>query len=127
MIIKGAETFSLSKSQRRKLDITAKAAMNSSCRSKHAASIWKANCILSLGINTSRLNNSYVNWTEDCPVPSEHSEIAAIRMCGNVDLTGAVLYVARVNKAGKEMMSRPCANCHKAIVKAGIRKVVYTV
>ena len=117
----------LSKSQRRKLDITAKAAINSTCRFKHAASIWKANCILSIGINSSRLMNSYVNWTEDCPVPSEHAEASAIRQCGSVDLTGAVLYVARVNKAGEEMNSRPCNKCHALIVKAGIRKVVYTV
>lgn len=119
----------LSKRDRARLDITSKTAINSSCRSKHAAAIWKSGSLLAVGINKSRLMNSYVNWSEDCSVPSFHAEESAIRQCENMgmDLKGTVLYVSRVNKAGTEMMSRPCNKCHALIVKAGIRKVVYTV
>lgn len=116
----------LSKRDRARLDITSKTAMNSICRSKHGAAIYKSGRLLSIGINTSKLNNDYVNWTENCPVPSEHAEMSAIRQAKG-DLTGAVMYVSRVNRQGNEMMSRPCNNCHKAIVAAGIKMVVYTV
>lgn len=58
-------------------------------------------------------------------MPSEHSEIAAIRLAGRVDLSGCVMYVSRVTKRG-EAMSKPCDACYDAIVRAGIKKVIYT-
>ncbi|AWN04522.1 CMP deaminase [Rhodococcus phage Grayson] len=109
------------------MDITSKVAMNSTCRSKHGAAIWKAGSLLSIGINKSRLMNEYKTWWEDGPVPSEHAEMSAIRQCGDADLNGAVLYVSRVNNTGEEMFSRPCSNCSDAISSRGIKTVIYTV
>lgn len=108
--------------------MTSKAAVNSVCRSRHAAAIWKSGSLLSIGINKSRLMNAYVNWTEDCPVPSTHAEESAIRQCENmgIDLRGTTIYVSRVNKKGQELMSAPCVKCRKLIVEAGIKNVVYT-
>lgn len=117
----------LSKRDRARLDITSKVAMNSTCRSRHGAAIWKSGSLLSIGINKSRLMNEYKTWWEDGPVPSEHAEMSAIRQCGDADLTGAVLYVSRVNKDGKEMYSRPCNNCAKAIISRGIKTIIYSV
>lgn len=118
----------MSNRDRARLDIACKLALNSVCRSKHGAVIFKSGRLISMGINKSRLNNSYVNWWgEEGPVPSEHSECAAIRNAMGTDLTGAVMYVARVNKSGEEMMSRPCNKCAHAIINSGIKTVVYTI
>lgn len=81
--------------------------------------------MLAIGINKSRLQNSYYNWWEDNAVPSIHAEAAAIRRCKG-DLTNAILYVCRVNNKGEEKMSKPCDNCQRLIEAAGIRKIVYT-
>jgi deoxycytidylate deaminase len=43
-----------------------------------------------------------------------------------IELKGATIYIARMSRKGTPAMSRPCANCMKEIVKAGIRKIVYT-
>lgn len=103
--------------------------MNSSCRSMHGAAIFKGGAILSVGYNKSRLQNSYANWWEEGPVPSEHAESSAIRQCKNqgIDMTGAILYVSRINKAGKEMFSMPCPKCRAEIKQAGIKRVCYTI
>ncbi len=103
--------------------------MNSTCRSRHAASLWRGGSMLGVAINKSRLQNSYANWWEDGPVPSEHAEAAIIRQCNNlgIDTAGAILYVSRVNRLGEERYSRPCPNCQELILEAGIRRVVFTV
>jgi deoxycytidylate deaminase len=38
-----------------------------------------------------------------------------------------VAYIARVNKKGEPMYSRPCDACHKQLLKAGVTRVVYTI
>lgn len=82
--------------------------------------------MISTGVNKSRLRNSYVYWWDEEKPPSEHAEVAALRKCSDIDLSNATIYVSRVNRRGKEMMSRPCTDCQKAIADAGIKKIVYT-
>lgn len=86
--------------------------------------IVKGGSIISTGIN--KFRNNPENIPEDliktsCSV---HAEVDAIRKVNNVK--GATIYVARVNKAGYGVLSRPCDNCFTEIKKAGIRKVVHT-
>lgn len=54
-----------------------------------------------------------------------HAEVAAIRKAGG-SLKGATIYVSRVGKSGRTRLSRPCENCMKAIIDAGIKSIVYT-
>ena len=42
------------------------------------------------------------------------------------NIKGGTIYVARVNRQGNPMISRPCDRCYEAIVDAGITKIVYT-
>lgn len=117
----------LSNTQKRWLEVASKFAANSTCRSKHAAIVVKNGRPLAIALNKSRLCNSYVNWTEDTPCPSWHAEEAVLRKCRGMDLTGAVIYIARVNKSGGQMSSAPCFRCQRAIANAGIKKICYTV
>lgn len=52
------------------------------------------------------------------------AEQSAIRSCGNPE--GATIYVVRTTKKRRLLMAQPCKRCRRAIVKAGIRKVIYT-
>ena len=117
----------MSNTQKKWLEVAKSAAVNSTCRSKHGAVIVSGGRILSVGINRSRLANSYANWWEDGPAPSTHAEVSAIKQCKGVDLSNATIYIARVNRRGDEMMSRPCPRCLEACRAVGIRKLVYTI
>jgi deoxycytidylate deaminase len=48
-----------------------------------------------------------------------HAEVRAIRKCNYC--MGATLVIARINNR----MSRPCKNCLKKIIEAGISRIVY--
>lgn len=94
-------------------------------RTRHGAIIVKGGRILANAVNRNRNDTVYAS------VPGNayayHAEIRALKMCGNTNLKGATIYVARVGKKGFPMMSKPCPACQKALKEAGIVKVVYTI
>lgn len=59
---------------------------------------------------------------------SVHAEAAVIRelLKNYSDLKGTTIYIARVSKVGISTISRPCPDCMKTIISAGIREIVYT-
>jgi tRNA(Arg) A34 adenosine deaminase TadA len=90
---------------------------------KHGAVIVKGGRVLAVGVNANRniaTNTSFPKFEN-----AVHAEVAALKACS--DTVGATLYVARVNNQGEERMSKPCPACYAAIVKAGIRKVIFTI
>lgn len=99
-------------------------ALTSSHRFKHGAILVKGGRVITRATNKSRVHDSWVKFQEreKCGI---HAEAAALARVGN-QAKGAVMYVARVNQGGKPANSKPCPNCHKALVEAGVSKVVYT-
>lgn len=103
-------------------------ATKSECRQKHAALVEKSGRVISWAIN------KYYNdpamfpsdlLTREREMISVHAEINAIRRVSPEVLLGATIYVARVGSKGAAL-SRPCERCEDALVKAGVRKVIYT-
>lgn len=104
-------------------------ARKSDCRNRHGAIIVSSGSrILGMGINSIR-NEPYI-FDDQSPIKfgliSEHAEIMALRMAKGSDVTGATIYVSRVDRNDMPALSKPCKNCEKALREAGIRKVVYT-
>ena len=114
----------MSKTDQARLDIVLKASVNSTCRARHAASVYKGGRLLSIGLNKSRVNNRWLPELEGRPA-SEHAEMAALRQIE--DARGCVLYVARTLKNGEPAMSKPCQECAKEIARRGIKRVVYSI
>lgn len=117
---------SLSNRQRKLLNLAARLAETSDVQHRHGAVIVKSGSVISTGVNKWR--NKTVNPPTTAgynPDLSYHAEVDAINHA-NTDLTGATIYIARLNKNGEERMSRPCPRCAEAIKEAGIRKIVYT-
>lgn len=56
-----------------------------------------------------------------------HAEVAALMASRKVDLNGATIYVARVNKKNEPVMSKPCQRCQDKLAARGVKKVFYTV
>ena len=81
--------------------------------------------MLSTGLNIMKNDPASLGFLPESlsQVLSVHAEVDAIRRFR--DARGAILYVSRKTKSGQGM-SRPCARCEKAIAKAGIKKVIYT-
>ncbi|MBC9705732.1 MAG: hypothetical protein H9W81_12345 [Enterococcus sp.] len=116
-----------SRSQKSFLNLAMKTAEASECTQRHGAVVVKSGSVLSIGLN---------KWRNDAALADEmfasgkstdisvHAEIDALSRVRNP--AGSVLYIARVNKQGEPMMSKPCNACAKAIEEAGITKVVYT-
>lgn len=97
----------------------------STCKQQHGAIIIKGGSVLSVGVNCNKNDPTFIgeatkNW-------SVHAEIAALRVLKDTNLKNATIYIARINKRGKPMMSKPCPKCEKAIKNAGITKIVYTI
>lgn len=98
-------------------------AQTSSYRWQHGAVVAKGNKVLGFAPNKFR-NAPLVDEHN----VSDHAERAIIRELLKVreDLRGCTIYIARVNKAGETTISRPCPDCMKSIVTAGIKEIVYT-
>ena len=115
----------LSRRKRSFLDIAVRMAESSDVSFKHGAVIVRGGSVLSVGVNKWKNPVKPDNpTTEYNPNISIHAEVDALSRCN--DPRGATIFIARVNKQGEERISRPCINCEQALIKAGIKKVVYT-
>ena len=115
----------LSKKDRAFLSVARYFATKSKARNTHGAVVVKGGRVLGTGWNKDRNHPLIVSPEHiktDC---SYHAEEVAIREAGS-NLKGAVIYVARVNKHGKDRDSMPCFKCASLIREAGIKKIVYT-
>jgi deoxycytidylate deaminase len=117
----------LSKQDTKLLDKAIQLAGMSTCRAFfHGAVISHHGKIVAVGVNRER-NDAKIIKDAPSDMYSVHAEVAALMSCRKTNLDGAVIYVARVNKHGKPMMSKPCPNCQKALKARGIKKVCYTI
>lgn len=100
-----------------------KVAQCSTYRWKHGAVVAKGNKVLGFAPNKFR-NAPLVDEHN----VSDHAERATLRelLKNRDDLRGCTIYISRINKTGETMMSRPCPDCMKAIIEAGIKEIVYT-
>lgn len=118
---------SLSRKQRSFLDIAVRMAESSDVSTRHGAVVVRGGSVLAVGVN--KWKNFYppvsVINSEYNPNISIHAEVDALSRCS--DARGATIYIARVNKKGDERMSRPCIDCEKTLIEAGVKKVIYTV
>lgn len=91
---------------------------------KHGSVIVKGGRVISTGINKERSHPRIVSSEHIKDHCSVHAEVDAIKKAK--DVSGATIYVARVNRRGEARDSRPCKRCYEVIRKNGIKKIVYT-
>jgi deoxycytidylate deaminase len=97
-------------------------AQRSKYRWQHGAVVAKGNKVIGFAPNKFRNSPSI-----DENNVSVHAEAAVIKelLKNHPDLKNTTIYIARIAKAGIAM-SRPCADCMKLIISAGIKEIVYT-
>jgi pyrimidine deaminase RibD-like protein len=60
------------------------------------------------------------------PYPYLHAELAALTGIDEQEVRGAIAYVARRTKAGKQGMAKPCEYCEAMMRRLGLRGAFYT-
>ena len=83
--------------------------------------IVKNNRIVGMGFNKDRTHPKSNSWDHYI-----HAELSAILNAGE-ECQGSDIYVYRENRIGEISPSKPCVNCKKLIVAAGIKNVYFTV
>ena len=71
-------------------------------------------------VNRFRNHPRVVDDWGDCSV---HAEQSLIETC---DVSGAIVYVARVTNGGRVAIAKPCQRCLRQLSMAGVRRVVWT-
>lgn len=117
----------VSKSNANYLDQAIELAKMSEHNFKHGAVIRKAGKTIAVGINHTINDPAMLGDALALTNAAVHAEVAALNACRKVDLNGAVIYIARVNKRDEPRMSKPCIRCQKALKERGVKKVYYTV
>lgn len=115
----------LSRRQDYFLDCAREIAAMSQARKRHGCVVVKNGNIVGIGFNKFRNNPDNVTEAQIKKNCSYHAEVVALRQAGT-NARGAILFVARLNSNGLDMLSRPCDNCIVAIEMAGIKKVIFT-
>jgi deoxycytidylate deaminase len=115
----------LSKREEAFLSVARYFATRSKSRKQHGAVVVKSGRVLGTGYNKDRNHPLFVSPEHIKPHCSRHAEMEAIKDANN-NVEGAILYVARVNKQGKDRYSKPCRLCEAAIKSHKIKRVIYT-
>lgn len=115
----------MSKKQRSYLTLALRVAEASEVDKRHGAVVTKGGRVMSTGINKWRNRDLLSSTAGYNPNLTVHAEIDALSRVA--DANGAIIYIARVGKIGEERFSRPCDLCAKALQKAGVKQIIYTV
>lgn len=92
------------------LRLAKKAALKSNHHHRHATIVFKGGAILAIGYNHH----------------DRHSEINAIKKLWPSKRKGAKIFNFRLTFAGNIGISKPCADCQRALDNAGITAIWYT-
>lgn len=114
----------LSKKQKAYMNVARFLATKSTMRHKHGAVVVKSGRVLGMGYNKRRndprnLNPGRHRYDSGC-----HAEMSALKNVS--DPRGAIIFVARVNRSGNDLLSKPCEICASELKRLGIKKVIYT-
>lgn len=115
----------LSKKQKAYMNVARFLATKSDLRHKHGAVVVKSGRVLGMGYNKHRNSPSVImegRHRLDC---GYHAEAVAIKEAGE-KARGATIFVARINRNGSDLLSKPCENCQKLIEESGIKNVIFT-
>ncbi|WP_367621052.1 hypothetical protein [Streptomyces olivoreticuli] len=101
------------------LDLAAKQAARSGCRYLVGAVVTRSGRVLVTSCNRYR-NSPGIDFRH----ATFHAEEMALRRAQHVH--GAVIHIARINRAGEPRLARPCPRCISALVARGIIRAHYT-
>ena len=115
----------LSKKEERFLNIARTLAAKSQLHHKHGAIVVKSGRVLGRGFNKPRNHPRMIETGRHAAECGYHAEIVAIKDAGN-NVSGAIIFVARINNDGEDLLSKPCSRCQKVLNSRKIKNVIFT-
>lgn len=79
---------------------------------------------ISIGANLYKTHPIFANMVDG--KYSIHAEVKAILSCPRSKLIGSEMWVYREKADGTPAIAKPCKNCQKVLIEAGVKKVYYT-
>ena len=117
----------LSNKDRSYLHLAMKVAESSVYEMRHGAVVVRGGSVLAVGYNKQK-NDPIIfgdAGSEEAQRNSTvHAEMDALSRVTSAK--GAVVYVARINRRGEPVLSRPCDNCYESLRDAGVKKIIFT-
>jgi pyrimidine deaminase RibD-like protein len=115
----------LSRKQKAYMNVARFLAAKSSMRHKHGAVVVKSGRVVGMGYNKSRNHPDVVTDGKHREQCGYHAEAVAIKEAGT-NARGATIFVARINRQGEDLLSKPCELCQKTIEESGLKNVLFT-
>lgn len=100
------------------------AAAVSEIRHQHGAVVYKSGRVLAAGIN--RMRNEHPTMEMDPLDYMVHAEVTALHRLTQKNIKGSTVYVARVNRKGDSMFSKPCRECLDYMFQRGVKRIVHS-
>lgn len=105
-------------------------ALTADYRWRHGAILARGNKIIAS--STNKVRNDVMNAPNDVSFHAEelalrkYCRIVGVSYIAPMDLSDYSIYVARVNKEGSPVLSRPCDTCMESLSYFGIWDIFYT-
>ncbi len=106
------------------MDLAVQTAESSVARQRHGCVVVRNGNILSFGWNVDINHPAQMSPEHIKARASLHAEMRALSTVANTK--GVTLYVARINRKGKPLMSKPCVRCQDALQSYGVKRVMHT-
>ena len=114
---------------KRYMDLARKVAEESeSTDYRHGAVLTRGAAVISTSCNKNGFKGFGQRFRDrDCGHATRHAELGVILGVDRSKTTGAVVYVARIGKAGELRLSKPCNMCRAVLEYVGVKKVFYSI
>lgn len=112
------------RTDQRHLERAIRAAELSTCRTRHATVIAHGPRVLAVAVNSDR--NHPMICSDPKTEAAFHSEINALRQVKGFDPSKITVYNARIDRAGKPRMSKPCLRCARVLESLGVKRIIWT-
>lgn len=95
---------------------------------RHGALLVKGGTVLNWSANHNKIHR----WAQrfrnyGCGHATHHAELGAILGMSRDKTKGSDVYVIRLSKSGKLMLSKPCQMCEDLLRYVGVKRVFYSV
>lgn len=114
----------LSNRDRSRLNLAITESHKSACKQRHGAVVTKGGDVVGKSYNVTR--NQHDTMEIDKADYTIHAEIAALKNVNPENVRGSTVYVARINKAGLPMLSKPCTSCLNTLNELQVKRIVHT-
>ena len=117
-----------SKKTKRYFELARRAAWQSDFETRHGAVLVSGGSVVNVSHNSSKWNAFAARFHQKSfRLASRHAEISCILGIAREKTENSILFVVRINRVGKLMMSKPCAMCATCCAFVGIDKIFYSI